>query len=135
MTRYPRPERWLLVRSRAGEQRARATLQRQAEREQAKWDTRWWHLSHRVFACAPDAQAALERERQPMPAWLVAQTEVVAVPKYGRVGRPRQDTQPVDQESHVQAQLHLDLEPVKDLMLMGGTMRVCQALARATHAM
>jgi transposase len=97
------PERWLVVRSRAGEQRARATLQRQAKREQAKWDKRWWHLSHRVFACAPDAQAALERERQPMPAWLVAQTEVVAVPKYGRVGRPRQEAQPVDQEWHVQA--------------------------------
>ncbi len=106
-------ERWLVVRSRAGEQRARATLQWQAKREQAKWDKRWWHLSHRVFACAPDAQAALEWERQPMPAWLVAQTEGVAVPKYGRVGRPRQDTQPVDQEWHVQAQLHLDLDALE----------------------
>jgi transposase len=102
------PERWLVVRSAEGEQRARATLQRQAAREQAKWEKRWWHLSHRAFACAPDAQAALERERQRLPAWLVVQTEVVAVPKYGRVGRPRQDAQPVEQEWHVQAQLHHD---------------------------
>ena len=63
-------ERWLVVRSAEGEQRARATLQRQAEREQAKWEKRWWHLSHRPFACAPDAQVALERERQRLlPGW------------------------------------------------------------------
>jgi transposase len=101
-------ERWLVVRSAEGEQRARATLQRQVEREQAKWEKRWWHLSHRAFACAPDAQAALERERQQLPDWLVAQGEVVAMPKYGRVGRPRQQTPPVEQEWHVQAQLQCD---------------------------
>src|SRR5262249_27505515 len=67
-------ERWLVVRSREGEQRARVTVQRQVEREQAKWEKRWWHLSHRAFACAPDAQVALERERQQLPPWLVVQT-------------------------------------------------------------
>jgi transposase len=97
-----------VVRSAEGEQRARATLPRHAEREQAKWEKRWWHLSHRAFACAPDAQAALERERHQLPAWLVAQRAVVAVPKYGRVGRPRQQTPPVEQEWHVQAQLQRD---------------------------
>jgi transposase len=106
-------ERWLVVRSRAGEQRARATLQRQAQREQAKWEKRWWRLSHRAFACAPDAQAALDRERRQLPPWLVVQTEVVAVPKYGRVGRPRQGAQPVEQQWHVQAQLHLDPEALE----------------------
>jgi transposase len=101
-------ERWLVVRSAEGEQRARVTLQRQVEREQATWEKRWWHLGHRAFACAPDAQAALERERQQLPPWLVAHSEVVAVPKYGRVGRPRQQTQPVEQEWHVRAQLQRD---------------------------
>ncbi len=74
-------ERWLVVYSREGEQRARITLPRQVEREQAKWEKRWWHLSHRAFACAPDAQAALDRERQAMPPWLGARTEIAAVPK------------------------------------------------------
>jgi transposase len=106
-------ERWLVVRSREGEQRARATLARQAERERAKWEKRWWHLRHRAFACAPDAQAALERERQSMPAWLVVQTEVVAVPKYGRVGRPRQDAQPAAQVWHVQAQVQVDADALE----------------------
>lgn len=101
-------ERWVVVRSREGEQRVRATLQRQAAREQARWEKRWWHLSHRAFACAPDAQAALERERQAMPAWLVVHTEVVAVPKYGRRGRPRQNAQPVNQTWQVRVQVQLD---------------------------
>jgi transposase len=101
-------ERWLVVRSQQGEQRVRATLQRQAEREQAQWENRWWHLSHRAFACAPDAQAALERERQAMPAWLVVQTAVVAMPKYGRRGRPRRGAPPLEQAWHVQAELHRD---------------------------
>src|SRR5262249_17476764 len=43
-----------------------------------------------------------------LPPWLVVQTAVVAVPKYGRVGRPRQHAQPVEQEWHVQAQLQRD---------------------------
>jgi transposase len=101
-------ERWLVVRSHQGEQRARATLQRQAEREQAQWEKRWWHLGHRAFACAADAQAALERERQAMPEWLVVETAVVAVPKYGRRGRPRRDTPPLEQAWHVHAEVRLD---------------------------
>ena len=101
-------ERWLVVRSREGEQRARATLQRQVEREQAQWEKRWWHLSHRAFACVPDAQAARERERQTMPPWLVVQTSVAAVPKYAHRGRPRRGASPAEQAWHVQAELRLD---------------------------
>jgi hypothetical protein len=54
-------------------------------------------------------RAGCARARQRMPAWLVVQTAVVAVPKYGRRGRPRRDTPPVEQVWHVQpAELHLD---------------------------
>lgn len=58
-------------------------------------------LSHRACVCPSDAQAALEQERHQLPLWLVAQTAVVAVPKYGRVGRPRQDAHPVEQQWHM----------------------------------
>jgi transposase len=109
------PERWLVVRSRQGEQRTRATLNRRAAREQAMWEKRWWHLSHRAFACAPDAQVALERERQQMPAWLQVQAQVVAVPKYGRPGRPRQDAQPDGQtwQIHIQAPVQLEAKALE----------------------
>lgn len=104
------PERWVVVRSIEGEQRARMSLQRQVEHEQAKWEKRWWHLSRRAFACAPDAQAALEQERHQLPPWLVVQAAVMAIPKYGRVGRPRQGAQPAEREWQVQAQLHVDAD-------------------------
>jgi hypothetical protein len=103
-----------VVRAREGEQRARATLQRQAEREQARWEQRWWHLSHRAFACAPDAQAAIDQPRQRMPAWLVVHAGVVAVPTCPRaqVRPPRtpapRRAAPAGQAWHVQAELRLD---------------------------
>jgi transposase len=101
-------ERWLVVRSREGEQRARATLQRQAAREQAAWEKRMWHLGNRAFACEADAQAAFERDSRPAPSWLRATARVVVVPKYGRVGRPRPQTPPPSQEWHVQVTLTPD---------------------------
>jgi transposase len=110
-------ERWLVVRSREGEQRARATLQRQAERERAKWEKRWWHLGKRAFACEPDAQAALGCEREQMPSWLTVHATVQAVPKYGRPGRPRQDAHPLTREWHVQAQLQLDAAALERVAL------------------
>jgi hypothetical protein len=73
-------ERWLLGRSREGEQRARATLQRQAAREQALWQKRVWQLGTRAFACEADAQAACEREQRQVPSWLRTTARVVAVP-------------------------------------------------------
>src|SRR5262249_19398212 len=67
----------------------------------------------RAFACAPDAQAALEQERQQLPPWLTIETDVVMVPKYGRVGRPRHRAPPVEGEWHIQAQLGLDPEALE----------------------
>ena len=97
-----------MVRSREGEQRARATLQRQAAREQAAWEKRMWHLGNRAFACEADAQAAFERELRQAPSWLRASARVVAVPKYRRVGCPRSPTAPPSQEWHVQVTLTRD---------------------------
>jgi transposase len=101
-------EGWLVIRSREGEQRARATLQRQAAREQVRWEKRMWHLGNRNFACEADAQAAFERDSRPAPSWLRATARVVVVPKYGRVGRPRPQTAPLAQEWHVQVTLTRD---------------------------
>jgi hypothetical protein len=55
----PAGERWVVVRTTHGEQRARATLQRQVEQAHQTWEKRLWHLRTQRFACEPDAQAAL----------------------------------------------------------------------------
>src|SRR5262245_16954969 len=85
------PERWIVVRTQQGEARARATLQRQAERDQATWETRLWHLGNQTFACQPDAEAALAKTCQRLPPWLAVQSSVSSRSTYPTRGRPRKD--------------------------------------------
>ena len=69
-------ERWIFVRSKEGEVRAHATLQRQAERDHTTWTQRLWHLGNQPFACQVDAEAALAKACQRLPAWIQVQTRV-----------------------------------------------------------
>jgi transposase len=108
----PEGERWLVVRTAQGEERARATLARKVEQARTQWEKRLWHLGNQRFACEPDAQAALVAQLKTCPAWLVVQAEVHAVPKHARPGRPRKDAAPDHTEWQVQATLAVDAEAV-----------------------
>jgi transposase len=102
------PERWIVVRTQEGEERARATLQRQAEREQTTWEKRLWHLGHQTFACQPDAAAALAKTCQRLPAWFTVQSHVTSQPTYAARGRPRHDAVPTALVWQIQATLTRD---------------------------
>ncbi len=54
-------ERWVVVRTLAGEDRARATLQRQVDKTREQWEKALWHLSNQRFACVRDARAPRAR--------------------------------------------------------------------------
>lgn len=97
----PAGERWVVVRTTAGEQRARATLERQVERVQHQWEQTLWHLSNQRFACVPDARAALTQQLKTCPAWLQVESVLVMQPKHRRPGRPRKDAPP----DHVEWQI------------------------------
>jgi transposase len=101
-------ERWVIVRTQAGETRARARVQREAEQAQQTWTQRLWHLSHQEFACAADAQAAVERTRKELPPWLEVQSRVEPESRYARRGRPRKDVPPVGSVWHIEPQLMLN---------------------------
>ncbi len=101
-------ERWLVVRTQEGEERARATVQRQAQRDQQTWEHRLWHLGNRTFACQPDAEAALASACQRLPPWFVVQSAVVAQPGYAKPGRPRTGATPAILTWRVQATLTQD---------------------------
>ena len=104
----PAGERWVVVRTTAGEQRARATLQRQVERTRQQWEQALWHLGNQRFACEPDAQAALAQQLKKRPDWLEVHAQLVAHPKYGRAGRPRPDATPDRTEWQITATLAVD---------------------------
>ena len=102
------PERWIVVRTHEGAERARATLQRHATRDQSTWEKRLWHLSHQTFACQPDAEAALAKTCQRLPAWFTVQSRVTAHPTYATRGRPRKDAEPPASLWQIEATLTAD---------------------------
>ena len=48
-------ERWVVVRTNAGEARAQATLKRHVDKAEQSWKQKLWHLSNQRFACQADA--------------------------------------------------------------------------------
>ena len=108
----PTGERWVVVRTTQGEERAWATLQRQVDIVRHQWEQTLWHLSNQRFACAPDAQAALAQHLKQRPEWLTVQTQLVSHPTYRRLGRPRKDA-PQDRDVwQIQVTLAVDAEAV-----------------------
>ena len=106
-------ERWIVVRTAEGEARARATCQRQAERDRASWAKRLWHLGNQAFACEADAHAALTKACQRQPAWLQVQAVVRAMAKYGQRGRPRKNAVPATRIWQIQTSVVLDAEALE----------------------
>jgi transposase len=90
----PAGERWVVVRTTQGEERARSTLRRQVETTREQWEKALWHLGNQRFACVPDARAALARQLKQCPAWLRVESVLVMQPKHRRPGRPRKDAAP-----------------------------------------
>jgi transposase len=104
----PSGERWVVVRTTAGEQRARATLQRHVEQTRVQWEQALWHLGNQRFACEPDAQAALAKQLKKRPEWLEVPAHLVTHPKHSRPGRPRQDATPDRDVWQIQAAVMLN---------------------------
>jgi transposase len=99
----PAGERWVVVRTTAGEERSRATLARQVEATRQTWDKALWHLGNQRFACAPDAEAALAQQLKKLPSWLSVESQLIAHAKQRRPGRPRTGTTPERTEWQVAA--------------------------------
>jgi transposase len=106
-------ERWLIVRTKASQQRAQQSMQRQAGKARASWEQKCWHLSNRRFACEADARAALERELKGKPGWLEVHRDLVAHPQYTGKGRPRKGVSPVAQQWQIVATVSVNQEQVE----------------------
>jgi transposase len=94
-------------------ERARVTLQRQAERDLVSWTKRFWHLGNTTFACQVDAEAALAKALERLPGWIQVQTEVRGISKQAKPGRPRKDTVPSAHVWQLQATVALLPEAIE----------------------
>ena len=108
----PAGERWVVVRTTQGEERARATLERQVDTVRHQWEQTLWHLSNQRFACEPDAQAALAKQLKQCPEWLRVRAKLVAHPQHRQPGRPRQGALPDGTAWQLTATLVVDEEAV-----------------------
>ncbi len=106
-------ERWVIVYTSASQKLAQASLQRQVTRAQAEWKKKCWHLGHRRFACATDAQAALEQETKGKPIWLNLSYQVVAHARHARRGRPRRQEHLLKQEWQIVTTVTINQERIE----------------------
>jgi len=108
----PTREWWVVVRTTQGEERTLAMLRRQVDRTREQWEKALWHLANQRFACAPDAQSALDKQLKHRPAWLTVQTQLVEHPKHRQRGRPRTGALPASTEWQIVATLAVDVAAV-----------------------
>jgi len=128
----PSGQRWVVVRTTQGEERARATLVRKAEQTRVQWAKALWHLGAQRFACEPDAQAALAQHLTKRPEWLHVVAQVVAHPTHSRPGRPRKDAVPDGAVWQVQASVTLEAEALEAEALEAEALEA-EALERAAR--
>jgi transposase len=98
-------ERWIVARSDEGMTQHRATVQRQAKREQAQWQQEINHLG--PFACQADAEATVARVQQAMPPWFHLIVEYTCQEHYGKAGRPAAGATPTTVQWQVRGTVQL----------------------------
>lgn len=65
-------ERWVVVRTKAGEQAAEEQIEKKVKKAKAQWEKRLWHLSNQEFACESYAQQAWKQAMKGKPSFLMA---------------------------------------------------------------
>jgi transposase len=105
-----RVERWVVVSSEAGEERAKKTLLRKIPKERERWEKAFRRLARRKFACQADARGALDKETERLPAYFELKGSFLEVTlHYDTPGRPGEDQQPTSESWRVTPQGELSV--------------------------
>ncbi len=129
----PSGERWVVVRTIQGQERARATLERQVEQTRAQWEKALWHLGNQRFAGEPDAQAALTQQLKKRPEWLTGDSHLIAHSKQTRPGRPRKDLAPERTQWHIEASVAVDADALTRAVQRKASFLVATNVLNADH--
>jgi transposase len=87
-------QRWVVVYAEARQTRVQRTVEKQVRTESEAELKAFKQLCHTAFACAADAQQALQTFQQRLQATRLEGTTIRAVACYGKRGRPTSDTGP-----------------------------------------
>ncbi len=106
-------QRWVIVRTTAGEQAARVQMEKKVKKAKAQWEKKLWHLSKQEFACQSDAQRAWKQAIKGKPSFLVETCTWQEEGHYQQKGRPKKETSPDSMVWHVIATLSVDQQEVE----------------------
>ncbi len=106
-------ERWVIVRTKAGEQAARVQMEKKVKKAKEQWEKKLWHLSKQEFACQSDAQTAWEHTIKGKPSFLVATCTSKQEGHYQQKGRPKKDAPPDSSIWQLVPTLSLDQQDVE----------------------
>jgi transposase len=87
-------ERWVIVRTKAGEVAAREQIEKKVKKTQEQWEKRLWHLSNQKFSCEEDAQQVWKQAMKGKPSFLRASLRLQEQGHYQQKGRPKKDAVP-----------------------------------------
>jgi transposase len=106
-------ERWVIVRTKAGEQAAHGQMEKKVKKAKAQWEKKLWHLSKQQFACHNDAQSAWQQAIKGKPSFLVARCTFQEEGHYQQKGRPKKEAAPVSSSWQVVPTLAVDQQEVQ----------------------
>ena len=106
-------ERWVIVRTKAGEQAAGVQMEKKVKKAKEQWEKKLWHLSKQEFACQKDAQAAWNQAIKGKPTFLVATCTFQQEGHYQQKGRPKKDAVPDSTSWQVGVSLCVDQQEVE----------------------
>jgi transposase len=101
-------ERWVIMRTKAGEQAARAQMERKVKKAKEQWEKKLKLLSQQEFACQNDAAIAWKQAIKGKPAFVVAAYTLEEEGHYQQKGRPKKEAPPDYTVWHVRATLSVD---------------------------
>ena len=106
-------ERWVIVRTKAGEQAARVQMEKKVKKAKVQWEKQLWHLSKQEFACQSDAESAWKQAMKGKPSFLTASSTYQEEGHYQQKGRPKKEGVPDSRVWHVMSTLTVDQSEVE----------------------
>ncbi len=106
-------ERWVIVRTKAGEQAARVQMEKKVKKAKVQWEKQLWHLSKQEFACQSDAETAWKQAMKGKPSFLTASSTYQEEGHYQQKGRPKKEGAPDSRVWHVMSTLTVDQSEVE----------------------
>lgn len=106
-------ERWVIVRTEAGEKAARVQMEKKVKKALEQWEKKLWHLSNQEFACQSDAQAAWKQAIKGQPSFLVLTGTNQEEGHYQQKGRPKKGAPPDAPVWHVRSSCSVDQQEVE----------------------